>query len=244
MARPAPSLATLPEGVGVPRADPAPMLTPVVTETSGETPGENPGEIPGEGTVEELAVAAQRGSPTAFEQLVERTSEPLVGFLRLRARNQEDAEELAQEAFLRAWRNIDRYDPRWRFRTWLFTIAQRLAVSRFRKVGVPLVGELPELADSQRNPERLACAREERENLWAVARRVLGGEQRAALWLRYGEDLPAKEVARVLGRREVTVRVMLHRARERLAPHLDPIVARAPAPEASRPTPCAVEGTK
>ena len=65
-----------------------------------------------------------------------------------------------------------------------------------------------------------------RRGLWDLAARVLSEEQRDALWLRYAEDLPPLEIARVLDRRPSTVRVLLFRARARLAEHL-------PAPDAA-----------
>lgn len=171
-----------------------------------------------------LALAARAGSVDAFEQLVARYESPLFNFLRVRSARREDAEELTQEAFLRAWQRIERYDPRWPFATWLFTIAGRLSVSHRRKRGsrVPHGGEsaLDRDALDTGDPADEASLREERDNLWALARRVLGVEQRSALWLRYAEGLSHAEVARVLGRRETTVRVLVFRARERLRPHL------------------------
>ena len=85
---------------------------------------------------EDLAVRAQEekllGRTTSFEELVVRLERPLYGFLVVRVGNSAEAEELVQEAFLRAWNKIDRFDPHYRFSTWLFTIAKRLAVSRAR----------------------------------------------------------------------------------------------------------------
>ena len=79
-------------------------------------------------------------------------------------------------------------------------------------------------------PSALVELREESDNVWLLAGRVLSVEQRSALWLRYAEDLSIEEVARILDKRRVTVRVLLFRAREALAGHLN---ARHPAGERS-----------
>jgi RNA polymerase sigma-70 factor, ECF subfamily len=171
---------------------------------------------------EEYAARAARGDASAFEALVDRFEGPLYRFLFLRTGDAHEAEELAQEAFLKAWRNIERYDSRWRFSTWLYTLAKRLAISRRRKARPER-----EAADSleaiavDEDPARIAGAREEVANLWELAARFLNREQRSALWLRYAEERGIDEIARILGRRRVTVRVILFRAREKLLGHLD-----------------------
>ena len=125
---------------------------------------------------------------------------------------------------MRAWQRLDRYDPRWRFSTWLYTIASRLATSRARKVGGRRdrgedgLGALSACND----PDARLHAEELSAGLWATAHEVLSEEQRAALWLRYVDDLTADEIGEALGRPAVTVRVILFRARERLGKHLDP----------------------
>ena len=178
------------------------------------------------GSAEELALAARSGERGAFEALVERFEAPLFRFLLVRTGRAADAEDLTQEAFLRAWQKIESYDPRWRFSTWLFTLAKRMAVSRARarRPEAPEATGTDVLAHAavDHDPAVHAADAEERENLWALAERVLGVEQRSALWLRYVEELPMDEIARVLGRPRVSVRVLLFRARSRLARHLAP----------------------
>ena len=181
-----------------------------------------------ETSLEELAREAKRGSPGAFGRLAERLQEPLYNFLLLRTRNAADAEELAQEAFLSAWQRIATYDERWRFTTWLFAVARNLAVSRQRAAGARVrpLASLEDVGAEGADPGRDLARTELRARLWEIAARVLSEEQRDALWLRYAEDLPPLEIARVLDRRPSTVRVLLFRARARLAEHL-------PAPDAT-----------
>ncbi len=166
----------------------------------------------------------------AFEELVARFEGPLFHFLHLRTRDAAAAEELAQDAFLRAWQRLERYDPRWRFSTWLFTLAKRLSASRARSRTRDETREPAVEPAIEADPAALAETRELRQDLWSLAARVLRVEEHSALWLRYGEDRSVEEIARILGRPRVSVRVLLFRARERLARHL-------PAPENTR-APC------
>jgi RNA polymerase sigma-70 factor (ECF subfamily) len=80
---------------------------------------------------------ARDGCKTSFGALVRRYERGLFDFLRLRSRSIEDAEELVQESFLRAWEKLDLYDPRWSFGTWLYALARRLAAGRARRARVP-----------------------------------------------------------------------------------------------------------
>jgi RNA polymerase sigma-70 factor (ECF subfamily) len=184
-------------------------------------------------SAEALALEAQAGSVQAFEALVARFEAPLYRFLWMRTRDAVAAEDLTQDAFLRAWQNLARYDPRWRFSTWLYTLAERLWVSARRSRGKdPAVtgGEI-ELGglSAGLDPAHVAAERDEGRALWETAARVLRPEERSALWLRYAEDLSMEEIGTVLGRPTVTVRVLLFRARGRLAAALEPRDSSAPA---------------
>ena len=190
------------------------------------------------GSAEALALEAQGGSVQAFEQLVARFEAPLFHFLNVRTRDSCAAEDLVQESFLRAWQRIDRYDSRWRFSTWLYTVAERLCVSAHRARGHEPAREpaheMNELASLARHadPSLLAGERDEGRALWELATRVLRPDERTALWLRYAEDLSMEEIGSVLERPAVTVRVLLFRARERLAAALGarPVASTAGAP--------------
>ncbi len=107
------------------------------------------------------------GAREAFEQLVPLYEERLFNFMLKRCRTRDEAEDLTQEAFVRAWERISSYDPAWRFSTWLFTIAMRQAVSRHRKTKRESRGEPPEQV-----APRVADTSDERDlgvRLWALA---------------------------------------------------------------------------
>jgi len=167
-------------------------------------------------TPEQLAARAAEGSLEAFGELVKRFEVRLFNFLLRRTGSRADAEDLTQEAFIRAWERIQRYEPRWRFSTWLFTIAARLAVSHHRKRRPTLRWIEEEDSDAptpfDRDDDINSGAK-----LWRLAGKVLTPEQHTALWLRYAEDMGIDEIAAVLKKSQVGVRVMLFRARQLLA---------------------------
>ena len=171
---------------------------------------------------EQLALRAQRGCEASFEQLVRRLQVPLVQFLLRWTRRRADAEDLAQDTFVRAFRNLDQYSSQWRFRTWLFTIAQRLSINGARRQrpeqASPAI--LDAIPSQRHDAATLLAAKESAQSLWDTVGRVLDCEQAAALWLHYVEELSTAEVGEVLGRSRVAVKTMLFRARQRLLPHL------------------------
>jgi RNA polymerase sigma-70 factor (ECF subfamily) len=168
---------------------------------------------------------AAEGRRESFGHLVRRHEAGLQRYIAALVGSREEAEEIAQEALLRAWSRIDRYDPRWRFSTWLYTLAERLCISRRRSRGKEpreVGGEFGLAAPAtDEDPAATAAARDEGRALWETAGRALRPEERSALWLRYGEDLSMEEIGAILGRPTVTVRVLLFRARGRLATALE-----------------------
>ena len=162
---------------------------------------------------EELVLKAQAGSHPCFEELVSRYSRRLFHFLRPKIATDQDTEDLIQETFLKAFRYIDRFDQRYKFSTWLYTTASRLAISYYRKQrdSQPVF----ETASSAAGPQERMLKDERDQNLWQAARR-LHKNQYQALWLRYMEDMPVEAIARVLKKTRLHVRVLLHRARSNL----------------------------
>jgi RNA polymerase sigma-70 factor, ECF subfamily len=155
-----------------------------------------------------LAKLARDGSSAAFGVLVHRYHARVFAFLHTLTRHRQDAEDLTQETFMRAWDKFHRYDLSLPLLPWLFTLARRQSISALRRLK-PLPPELPDSATAE--PTHAAL------RLWELARRDLPPETYSALWLHYCEELPLKEVAGILGKREGAVKVMLHRARKTLA---------------------------
>jgi len=167
---------------------------------------------------EQLAAEAREGSSACFEVLVRRYQVRLIRFV-LRSLRQADAEDVVQDTFVQAYVNLHRYDPKWRFKTWLFIIAQRLMIDRLRKRRPAAdVNEID--VATHDDPHDHAERNERSARLWLIAKRELGDETFRAVWLHYVEDLGTVEVAKVLGRSWVWVKTNLHRARRKLAPHV------------------------
>ncbi len=171
-------------------------------------------------TDQELVKRAVAGCHDAFEILISRYSLRLFHFLRHRMSNQQDAEDVIQETFIKAFQNIHRYQPQWKFSTWLYTIASRLAISFYRSRRWKFSQltqshdsrSLTELADAAQS---MSFPAENLHNLWTLARQ-LKPDQYDILWLFYAEELPVADIASVVNKSQIHVRVLLHRARLKL----------------------------
>lgn len=167
---------------------------------------------------EELALQAQAGSRPSFEELVDRYSGQLYHFLRTKIAAGQDIEDILQEAFLKAYKNIDGYDPKWKFSTWIYTITNRLAIDHFRARAKKDVDVPPE--ENAADPEVQYAEKKARQNLWRKARK-LKPDYYKVLWMRYVQGMTNKEIAKVMGRTSLAVRMLVHRARLNLACELE-----------------------
>lgn len=164
----------------------------------------------------ELVRQSQAGSLTSFEQLVTRYEGRIHGYVYQRCGNEHDANDVTQAAFVAAYRHLERFDPQHSFASWLFTIARRKLIDHWRSLrpGEPV--DEASLVDCD-DPSQTLAQREEEQSIWKLARNGLTDEQFDALWLRYREDLSVREVARALRRTETGTKVILFRARRKLA---------------------------
>lgn len=188
---------------------------------------------------EDLACRVQDGCADSFTELANRLQPRLMFVLRRRLGHEADAEDVAQRTLLRVFEKIKQYDPTQRFSPWLFTIAIRLATDHQRKKTLPTTANDPSLSviDSQPSPAQQVVAQENNDDMWAVAQRVLKTDQWTALWLLYGEGQTVNEVATSLNRSTVSVRVLLHRARKKLTPHLAQFTAHSTVESPEEPEP-------
>jgi RNA polymerase sigma-70 factor (ECF subfamily) len=183
-----------------------------------------------EKTDEELAREARAGSRRSFEELACRYRRRLFVYLRPRLGSDEDAEDMVQDTFLKIYRSIDRYDPAYRFSTWLYTSAHRLAIDSFRKNAVARDGVPASSGQDVPDPAAGCEGEAGATGVWDTAR-TLGAARFRVLWLRYGEDMTIEEIAAVLGRTRLAVRVLLHRARAALIERVGPGTGRVKALE-------------
>ena len=165
-----------------------------------------------------------KDDPNAFRLLVEKYQAEVYGTALRIVRRPEDAEDLTQETFLRAFRALARYDPTRPFGAWLHTIAARLCIDHLRRNRAKLVSlTQPEegtsgeertidLEDPGDLPDELAAKSELAQRLEALVAE-LPPDSRAAILLRHQQDLPYEEIARVLGVPLGTIKARIHRAR-------------------------------
>jgi RNA polymerase sigma-70 factor (ECF subfamily) len=159
----------------------------------------------------EAIEACRRGEREAFDRLVLRYQRDVYRLCYRYVNNHEDANDLAQEVFLKAWRAISRFRGESSFSTWLYRIAVNACLN-FRAVRRPVTQELPEgLSDPRPGAAaRVETADEARRVRAAVAR--LPEKQRATLILKVYHELTHEEVAGILGSTVGTVKANLFHA--------------------------------
>jgi RNA polymerase sigma-70 factor (ECF subfamily) len=161
---------------------------------------------------ENLARIAANDDRAAFDEIVRRYCRPLAEFAASRTVTFQDAEDITQDTFLRAYLNLDSYNAKYSLKNWLFTIAYRLIVSGYRKKNpVRLSEQAAEYIEAKTPAPQF-----ENEELWQAVQN-LAADDRTVLWLRYKQDMTTEEIANVIKKSKISVRVRLHRARNRLA---------------------------
>ena len=165
-----------------------------------------------------LVLRCREGDRNAFERLVIRYQKPVFNVALRMLRNRQDALDVAQTTFLKAFEHLGDYDPAFRFYSWLYRIAinESLNMLAQRKPR----GELDaNTADERPGPDRDA---EGDQALLAIenALMVLSPELRTVSVLRHITQLSYEEIAEALELPEKTVKSRLHSARERLRDHL------------------------
>jgi len=188
----------------------------------------------------QLMLDVKAGDEASFELLLQRYRTPLVNFLFRMVRNREQAEDLAQEVFLRVYRAREEYVPSAKFTTWLFRIATNLALNsmrdnRYHKLEVSI--DAPVAMDSEDGDERPLDVAEKHPNIEQHlvedvrvkmirhAINKLPEKQRAAVLLHKYQELDYTEIAKILSCSESALKSLLFRAYEALRVELAPLVA-------------------
>ena len=168
---------------------------------------------------ESLARRARAGDPPSFEALVVRHHPRLVRYAAQRLRDVHAAEDVAQAAFVSAWRALHQWDPDRPFLPWLFAICRSRLIDHVRRAPPPGVAAAAEPAHNA-TPDRDCSAGEDARGLWTWMRAHLSERQHAALWLHYQENFSVAEAAAAMRLTVTHVKVLLHRARHTLAREL------------------------
>jgi RNA polymerase sigma-70 factor (ECF subfamily) len=171
----------------------------------------------------ELIRRSQKGDEEAFRELVERYEKRAYWVAYNMVHSHEEARDIAQEAFLRVYRSIDRFKLKMNFYTWLYQIVMNLSVDSLRRQAVfrpASLDSVGERSNAQEEPDAGIERTELRETLRRVLDR-LAPKYKAVITLRDIEGLSCKEIAEIVGCTHATVRWRLHRARIILRKLLD-----------------------
>jgi RNA polymerase sigma factor (sigma-70 family) len=169
----------------------------------------------------ELLAMVRRGEPEGTETLFERYSAPLLRFADRMLSNRGEAEEIAQEVFLKMISRVEQYDGRASVSSWLFAICANACRDRLRRSKRAVVVALDAVAEPRARGEGIESRLIDRERRQAVrsALSKLSEDQREALVLARYHGLPYSEIARVLEISEGAVKTRIFRAMETLKNH-------------------------
>jgi len=163
---------------------------------------------------------ARRGDSQAFSRLVQAYQRPVYNLTYRMLGSVEEAEDAAQETFLRAYSRLGQYDPTLKFSTWVFSIANHHCIDRLRKRRVTYISiddnpVLENLVEDTPQPEHLALDGEQNAEMQALIG-LLENDYRTPLVLRYWEDMSYEEIAATMGVTVAAVKSRLFRARQQL----------------------------
>ncbi len=168
----------------------------------------------------ECLARAQQGDDEAFSYLVEVYQRPVYNLCYRMLGNAGDAEDAAQETFIRAYKAINRYDITRKFSSWLLTIASNYCIDFHRRRKLPTFSydslPVPDIPDKQPGMES-QIVKDERHELVMEMLEELNPKDRSAIILRYWYDYSYEEIARNLSLSVSAVKSRLHRARRELA---------------------------
>lgn len=171
---------------------------------------------------------AMRGDGEAMALLISTHKDGLYAFMLRMSGRPHVAEDIVQEAFVRVLRNIDRFDARFRFSTWLFTIAKRLYVNAMQKhrpvYDTDTVGAVRDDGGDAATAAGIATRTEELQSIRSLlddALRCLNEQQREIILLFHQQNWPICEIGAYLDMPEGTVKSHLHRARRKMKKYIE-----------------------
>ncbi len=185
-----------------------------------------------------LAAQAAQGSERAFRDLLRRYERPVFSLIVRMVRDRTLAEDISQEAFIRAFKAIGSYDPRYKFSSWMFKIAHNLTIDHLRRKRIETVSihgsPNAVTAEEQARTSLVLESSQERPDAY-VENMELGSQIEAAIGklrpeyrsvtlLRHVEGYSYQEIADILGLPLGTVKTYIHRARLELKSALAPLV--------------------
>lgn len=177
-----------------------------------------------------LVEQCRRQDVEGFSKIVDAYQLRLLGFVRRMVRNEEEALDVTQEVFIKAFRNLEKFDGRSSVRTWLFRIAHNLCIDRARRLNRRIVESSIEpinldddpidVADNRWDPERVALE-QEFSNVVENAIATMSEKLRIVLLLHDKEDLGYDEIAKVVDIPVGTVKSRLFLARAHVKSYIE-----------------------
>ncbi len=178
----------------------------------------------------DIVALAQQGRDLAFRELVRRYERPVFSLIYRMVRDREAAEDLAQDSFVKVLNHIDRYNPDFKFSSWIFKIANNVAIDHLRRrqpQTVSMDGSPHATSASEIEASSFEIAAEQETALQELEAREIGSaieraiarlrpEYRACIMLRHIEDRSYEEIATTLDLPLGTVKTYIHRARNEL----------------------------
>tara|TARA_B110000037_G_scaffold159083_1_gene179485 strand:+ start:649 stop:1236 length:588 start_codon:yes stop_codon:yes gene_type:complete len=159
------------------------------------------------------AIACKEELPS-FELLVQQHQAKIYNFIYRYTRNREDAEDLVQDTFVKAFRFLHRYDSKYPFASWLFTIARRTVYNHYRSSKTTESIEF-DIVDQASTPDKMAEQADTKDSIWTLAKQ-LKADQQEVLVLKYSDDLSVKEIALIMNKSATNIKILLFRARNQL----------------------------
>jgi RNA polymerase sigma-70 factor (ECF subfamily) len=178
-----------------------------------------------------LVARARKGDESAYRILLRKYQRSVFSICLRMVRNREEAEDLAQDAFVKVFALLDRYNPAYAFSSWLFKITSNLCIDFIRKKRVERVpmdepvqsdkGDYVRQFESSEDDPETAAIKKERNAYLSKAIGSLPPHYRLVVVLRHQEGLSYEEIAAAVGVPLGTVKARIHRARQMLRKHLD-----------------------
>ncbi|MGH7483938.1 MAG: sigma-70 family RNA polymerase sigma factor [Longimicrobiales bacterium] len=182
-----------------------------------------------------MIARAREGSERAYRELIRRYERPVFSLIYRIVRDREKAEDLAQDTFIKVLNAIDRYNPEYKFSSWIFKIAHNTALDDVRRKEIPTLSldgsphitneeeaaaRAPVVASHEPSPDALV------EQNWLggeieAAIATLREDYRTAIVLRHVDDLPYEEIAQIMDVPLGTVKTYIHRGRKELRERLE-----------------------
>jgi RNA polymerase sigma factor (sigma-70 family) len=169
--------------------------------------------------MEELQIIEriQKGDTNAFSYLVTKYQDVVFSIALKVLKNRDDAEEVAQETFIKAFRSVSSFRGKSKFSTWLFSIAYNTCITSVRKKKFPTTSiDQVQLNDEEEDWDDFDLTGEERSKMLEMSLKKLPEDDYTLVILYYYEEQSIGDISRIVGLSESNVKVKLHRARKKL----------------------------